>query len=48
VPAAALTALASGEDRRRALSAGYQDHLVKPIEPAALRTALEALVAQRP
>jgi PAS domain S-box-containing protein len=31
-PAAALTAFARGEDRRRALLAGFQTHLAKPIE----------------
>ena len=33
-PAAALTGLARTEDRRRALSAGYQMHIAKPIDPA--------------
>ena len=36
VPAIALTACASGEDRRRALHAGFPVHLLKPVEPAAL------------
>ena len=36
VPAAALTALARVEDRRRALLAGYQTHLAKPVDPAEL------------
>ncbi|HEX4494859.1 MAG TPA: ATP-binding protein, partial [Thermoanaerobaculia bacterium] len=31
-PAAALTAFARGEDRRRALRAGFQMHLAKPVE----------------
>jgi PAS domain S-box-containing protein len=35
-PAAAITAFARPEDRKRALREGYQEHLVKPIEPAAL------------
>jgi hypothetical protein len=43
VPAAALTALARSEDRRRALSAGYQMHVVKPIDPLELATAVEQL-----
>jgi PAS domain S-box-containing protein len=34
IPAAALTALARAEDRMRALQAGYQMHLAKPIAPA--------------
>jgi len=36
VPAAALTAYATPEDRLRALSAGYHDHLPKPVDPAVL------------
>jgi signal transduction histidine kinase/ActR/RegA family two-component response regulator len=36
VPAAALTAYASPEDRMKALRAGYQDHLPKPVDPAVL------------
>jgi CheY-like chemotaxis protein len=31
-PAIALTAFARAEDRRRAMVAGYQVHLAKPIE----------------
>lgn len=42
-PAAALTALAGLEDRRRALSAGYQLHLVKPIDATRLAAAVGAL-----
>jgi PAS domain S-box-containing protein len=33
IPAVALTAFTSAEDRRRALEAGFQLHLAKPIEP---------------
>jgi signal transduction histidine kinase/ActR/RegA family two-component response regulator len=36
IPAVALTAYAQAEDRRQALSAGYQVHVPKPIEPAEL------------
>ena len=36
LPAAALTAYARPEDRRRALLAGYQIHLPKPVEPEEL------------
>jgi CheY-like chemotaxis protein len=36
IPAIALTAYASGEERRRALSSGFQIHLPKPVEPAKL------------
>ena len=43
VPAAALTAFASCEDRTRALQAGYQTHLAKPVAPAELLAAVAAL-----
>jgi PAS domain S-box-containing protein len=33
VPAVALTAYARPDDRRRALAAGYQIHLAKPVDP---------------
>jgi PAS domain S-box-containing protein len=36
LPAIALTAFARLQDRTAALAAGFQDHLVKPIEPSAL------------
>ena len=32
IPAIALTAYASADDRQRALAAGYQSHLAKPFE----------------
>jgi CheY-like chemotaxis protein len=36
VPAIALTALARADDRKRALLAGYQTHVSKPVNPAEL------------
>ncbi len=45
VPAIALTAFARPDDRRRALEAGYQMHISKPVEPAALGVAIKSLVA---
>jgi len=36
VPAAALTAYARAEDRRKALDAGYMMHIPKPVEPSEL------------
>jgi PAS domain S-box-containing protein len=40
VPALALTAYARPDDRRRALSAGYQVHLTKPVDPDELISAV--------
>jgi PAS domain S-box-containing protein len=42
-PALALTAYASTEDRARALAAGYQRHLAKPVDPADLVDAVTDL-----
>jgi PAS domain S-box-containing protein len=42
-PALALTAYASTEDRARALAAGYQLHLAKPVDPADLLDAVAEL-----
>ena len=43
VPAAALTAYARSEDRMKALRAGFQIHLAKPIDPAELVTTIASL-----
>ena len=43
VPAAALTAFATDEDRRKALAAGFQVHLSKPVEPDVLVDTIEIL-----
>ncbi|HYO10878.1 MAG TPA: ATP-binding protein [Tepidisphaeraceae bacterium] len=45
-PAAALTAFARSEDRRRALMAGFQSHIVKPVEPAELATVVASLAGR--
>jgi signal transduction histidine kinase len=42
-PAIALTAYARTEDRVRALSAGFQMHVAKPIEPAELVATIAAV-----
>jgi len=47
VPAAALTAYARTEDRLRALRAGFQLHLAKPVQPAELVTVVFSLAARR-
>jgi signal transduction histidine kinase/CheY-like chemotaxis protein len=46
LPAAALTAFARSEDRRRALLAGYQSHLAKPVEPAELVAVIASLAGR--
>jgi signal transduction histidine kinase/CheY-like chemotaxis protein len=46
IPAVALTAYAGIEDRKRALVAGYQLHIPKPVEPAEL-TFVVAKLAER-
>jgi CheY-like chemotaxis protein len=43
VPAAALTAYASAQDRRKALGTGYLLHIAKPVEAAELMSAVAAL-----
>jgi len=44
LPLLALTAYASTEDRERALAAGFDAHLVKPLEAEDLRTTLRNLI----
>ncbi len=43
-PAVALTAFTRSDDRRRAIGAGFQIHLSKPIEAAELVTVVASLV----
>ena len=45
VPAAAVTACARDDERQRALAAGFQLHLAKPLQPGALVNAVARLVA---
>ncbi len=47
IPAIALTAYARREDRQRALEAGYDLHLAKPVEPNDLARAVANLVERR-
>lgn len=42
-PAMALTGLASAEDRARALRAGFQYHMAKPVEAGCLAAIVAAL-----
>ncbi|HEV8246778.1 MAG TPA: ATP-binding protein, partial [Polyangiaceae bacterium] len=44
IPAAALTAYASAEDRRRVLQAGFMMHVPKPVDPDELLQAVSVLV----
>jgi PAS domain S-box-containing protein len=44
IPAVALTAMARVEDRLKALTAGYQMHVSKPVEPSELVAIVSGLV----
>jgi PAS domain S-box-containing protein len=46
VPAVALTAHARVEDRMKALAAGFQMHVPKPVEPAELLTVLGSVTGR--
>ncbi len=46
VPAAALTAYVKGEDGQRVLSAGFQVHLPKPVQPADLASVVATLAGR--
>jgi CheY-like chemotaxis protein len=46
VPAAALTAYARAEDRVKAILAGFQMHLAKPVEPAELIATVAGLAGR--
>ena len=43
IPAVAITAFARSEDRIKAIRAGFQRHLSKPIEPAELVATVASL-----
>lgn len=43
LPAVALTAYAGDQDRTRAVTAGYQTHIAKPVEPAELVLVVASL-----
>jgi signal transduction histidine kinase/ActR/RegA family two-component response regulator len=46
IPAVALTAYASAEDRAAALAAGFQAHVAKPFEPTELATLVARLARE--
>ena len=47
VPAIALTAFSRREDQQRALEAGFDEYLAKPVAPATLLQTVAAIVARR-
>jgi signal transduction histidine kinase/ActR/RegA family two-component response regulator len=47
LPAAALSAYVDGDSKARALDAGFQVYLAKPVEPSLLASTLAALVQRR-
>jgi CheY-like chemotaxis protein len=47
IPAVAVTAFTSDADRRRALEAGFQVHLSKPVDPSMLVATVAALGRRR-
>jgi signal transduction histidine kinase/ActR/RegA family two-component response regulator len=47
VPAAALTAYASVSDRMKVLSAGFNMHVAKPVQPAELAMIVSSLAGRR-
>jgi CheY-like chemotaxis protein len=46
LPAVALTALTRIEDRVKALAAGYQMHVAKPVEPVELLAVVTSLAGR--
>lgn len=46
IPAIALTAYATDEDRKRVLAAGFREHLPKPVEPAELIAIIASLAGR--
>jgi signal transduction histidine kinase/ActR/RegA family two-component response regulator len=48
IPALALTAYATAQDRRRALTAGFHTHLTKPADPAEIIAAVARLAGAPP
>ena len=46
-PALAVTGYATSKDSREALLAGFQMHVAKPVDPAALIAAVASLAERR-
>jgi CheY-like chemotaxis protein len=47
IPAIALTAYATPDDRTQALAAGFQMHLAKPVEPETLVTSIATAAGRK-
>jgi CheY-like chemotaxis protein len=47
IPAIALTAFTRQDDRGKAIQAGFDDYLAKPVEPGSLVARIAQAVAQR-
>jgi CheY-like chemotaxis protein len=48
LPAVALTGYARAEDRARILAAGFQAHVLKPVEPVELTAAIATVTHHLP
>jgi CheY-like chemotaxis protein len=48
IPAIAVTAYANPEDRIRAVVAGFQAHLAKPVDPALVAASIAGLIGLKP
>jgi CheY-like chemotaxis protein len=48
LPLVALTGFGREEDRERALAAGFDHHLTKPVDPSRLRTLVARLAGSVP
>jgi PAS domain S-box-containing protein len=46
IPAIALTAFTRAQDRMKALTSGYQNHVAKPVEPDELATVIASLTGR--
>jgi CheY-like chemotaxis protein len=47
LPAVALTAYATSDDRARALAAGFQMHVTKPVDPEALVRSVATIMGRK-
>jgi CheY-like chemotaxis protein len=47
MPLVALTAYGRAEDKEQILTAGFDSHAIKPVDPVELSTILETLISSR-